>query len=412
MSIVSSWRSDHGTRLRHNRPFWLLWVASTAGYLAGWIIKFALPLVAAHLTRSPLLVSGVTTCAMAPWLILGLPIGALVDRLDRRRTLLFATSLRIAAAGLLALVLVAGRADLPVLYGVAFLLGVTDTLAETAATAILPMLVAHAHLERANAHLIGIQQVVEAVSLPLGGALATLGLAAAVGGGGACYGIALVALLLVRGAFRPPARATQHVVADIIEGVRFLWNHRALRTIGIMAGVINACWTAWLAVLVLYAVAPGPLRLNAWQYGLVLTGSGIGGVVGVALTGPVQRALGRRWAIGLNIGANTLMFAAPGLTANVWVIAVAVFIGGVGGPLWTIAATSLQQRVVPVTLQGRVSAAYRFLGLGAEAIGPVAGGVIAQACGVQAVFVLSALLTALMLLPFLRVVTEGMMDTT
>jgi len=201
-------------------------------------------------------------------------------------------------------------------------------------------------------------------------------------------------------------------VADIIEGVRFLWNHRALRTIGIMAGVINACWTAWLAVLVLYAVAPGPLRLNAWQYGLVLTGSGIGGVVGVALTGPVQRALGRRWAIGLNIGANTLMFAAPGLTANVWVIAVAVFIGGVGGPLWTIAATSLQQRVVPVTLQGRVSAAYRFLGLGAEAIGPVAGGVIAQACGVQAVFVLSALLTALMLLPFLRVVTEGVMDTT
>lgn len=409
MSILDVQCGDRRTRLRHNHLFRLLWAASTAGYLAGWVVKFALPLVATHVTRSPLLVSSVTTFVMAPWLVLGLPVGALVDRLDRRRTLLLAMALRGATAGLLALAVVAGVASMPLLYGTAFLLGIADTLAETAATAILPMLVPHTHLERANTHLIGVQQVIEAVSLPLGGALAAAGLAFALGAGGACYGIGLIALLFLRGAFRPLVRTRQHLVTDVLEGVRFLWNHQALRTLGIMAGVINACWTAWLAVLVLYAVAPGPLRLTAFQYGVLLTASGIGGVVGAALTDLVQRTLGRRWAIGLNICTNTIMFLAPGLTANAWAIAVAIFIGGVGGPMWTIAATALQQRVVPLALQGRVSAAYRLLGLGAEAIGPMVGGIIAQVLGIQAVFMSAALLTALMLLPFLRIVSEEVM---
>jgi hypothetical protein len=180
-----------------------------------------------------------------------------------------------------------GALSLPLLYGAALLLGVADTLAETAPEALLPLLVAPAHLERANTHLAGAQQVIEAVSLPLGGALATAGLALAIGAGGLCYGVALAALVLLRGA-APGADTAERgrIVADVVAGVRVLWRHAALRWIGLMAGVINACWSAWLAVLVLYAVAPGPLRLSAAQYGLLLAGSGIGGLVGAAVLAP------------------------------------------------------------------------------------------------------------------------------
>lgn len=180
---------------------------------------------------------------------------------------------------------------------------------------------------------------------------------------------------------------------EIAEGVRYLWHDSLLRSIRLMAAVINACWTAWLSVLVLYAVSPGPMRLSSVQYGVLFTASGVGGLVGTLLVLPVQRWLGRRWAIGLNILGNATMFLMPALTTNIAVVGGAIFLGGMASPLWTIAAAALQQRVVPEALQGRVGAAYRFLGLGAEALGPIAGGVLAQAFGIPIVFWTSAVLT-------------------
>jgi MFS family permease len=161
--------------------------------------------------------------------------------------------------------------------------------------------------------------------------------------------------------------------------------------------------------LVLYTLAPGPMRLTTFQYGLLLTGSGVGGIIGTALVGPVQRWLGRRWLIGLNILGNGLLFLAPALSANAWLVGAAIVIGGMGGPMWGIEAVSFQQRMVPEALQGRVTASYQCLGLGAEAIGPLVGGFIGQYVGLQAVFLGSALLTFLMFAPFFRVVTAQAM---
>ena len=59
-----------------------------------------------------------------------------------------------------------------------------------------------------------------------------------------------------------------------------------------MAAVINACWSAWGALLVLYAIAPGPLGLTPFTFGVVLTANGAGGAIGALLAGRVQRWLG------------------------------------------------------------------------------------------------------------------------
>ncbi len=128
----------------------------------------------------------------------------------------------------------------------------------------------------------------------------------------------------------------------------------------------------------------------------------LGGIAGTLLGGPVERWLGRRWLIGLNILGNALMFAAPLLTANAWLMGIAIFFGGIGGPMWGVAALSLQQRAVPAHLQGRVFAAYRFISLGAEALGPAVGGLMAQAAGIRVVFLTSLLITTLMLWPFFQ----------
>ena len=104
------------------------------------------------------------------------------------------------------------------------------------------------------------------------------------------------------------------------------------------------------------------------------------------------------------------MFAALAFTANAWIIGAAAILGGMTGPLWTIAAASLLGRAVPTALQGRANAAYRFLGNGLAAAGPLLGGLIAQTCGLQMAFTACASLTILMLIPFFRVITEKAMS--
>ena len=406
MSLVDQTVSRQIGSLWRQRAFLLLWTASSTSYFASWILKLALPLVAIRLTTSPLLVAGVTFAFTIPWLFFGLPAGALADRFDRRHVLLGAAALRLGVFVLLGGAALFGLVSLPALYAAALLLGVSEMLTETATTAFTPMLVAHNQLEQANTGLLGVQQGIEVVALPISGAITAIGLALAVGLSGAGYVAALLALLLLRGSFRAPRRAPRHLGVELLEGIRFLWRQTALRAIGIMAAVINACWGAWAGVFVLYAVAPGPMRLSAFQYGLLLSASGLGGIAGTLLVRPVQGGLGRRWLIGLNIVGNALMFAAPLLITNAWLMGAAILIGGIGGPMWSIAATSFQQRVVPEALRGRVFAAYRFISWGAEALGSLIGGVIAQYTGIQMVFLGSALLTALMFLPFFRSVTE------
>lgn len=390
--------------------FAYVWTAASVGALASWVIKLALPLIALQLTRSPVLISGVTFALLAPWLAFGLQAGVLIDRVDRRVILLGVNAARLITLLALAVALALGHANLIALYVTAAIIGLTETCSDPAITAITPMVVAPDHLDRVNTRLILAEQIIEVVGAPIGGLVATVGLALAVGLGGACYVVAFGALVLLRGMFRPPKQtARRHPLADALAGIGFLWRQPTLRALGIMAGVINACYTAWLAMLPLYVVAPGPLEMNAAQYGVLLTVGGVGGLVGAALTTRIHGWLGRRWAIGLNILGNTLVFLAPILSRSPWLVGAAIAIGSAGGPMWTITALSLQQRIVPPELQGRVTAAYRFLSFGGEALGPVMAGGIALAFGVPAVFLVGGLLTLAMFAPFLLFITERAM---
>ena len=116
-----------------------------------------------------------------------------------------------------------------------------------------------------------------------------------------------------------------------------------------------------------------------------------------------------RSAIGLNILGNGLMFLMPGLTHNLWLIGLAMYIGGMLGPMWTIAVATLQGHSVPARLQGRVNASYRLLSIGISAIGPLLAGLLAQLFGLSAAFVCLGILTWLQLIPFFWIVTERAM---
>jgi MFS family permease len=395
--------------MQGQRNFLALWLASSASYFAYWIMQQALVLFAHQLSPTPLVVASINTALTIPTFACGLLAGALVDHFDRRHLLLVNTGLRLLAFGLALLAALFGLVSLDILYLLALVLGLTQTLAEPAFFGLIPLVVPARALEKANSFIVGAQNMLELLALPLGSLLASIGTILTLSVGNGCAVAALYALFMLRGNFRPQHTPATHPLAEVFAGLRYLWREPALRALTLMAATINLCWQAYLTILVLYAVKPGPMDLSEPAYGLLLAGVSLGSFLGAILTLPTQRLLGRRWLIGLNIIGNVVMFGVPALSGNPWLVGASGLLGGIGGPMWTIAAHSLLGCKVPSPLLGRVSAAYSFLGNGIAASGPLLGGILAQTLGLQVTFALSAGLTLLMLIPFFLFITEKTM---
>jgi MFS family permease len=107
------------------------------------------------------------------------------------------------------------------------------------------------------------------------------------------------------------------LAAEIGAGLRYLWSNTLLRVLALIVAVMNLGWSAWLAVLVLHAVEPGPMGLSTVEYGLLLTGLGVGGLAGTVLAGPILNRIGRRWAILTDILGTVMLVGAPAVTTNV-----------------------------------------------------------------------------------------------
>ncbi len=390
------------------RPFWTVLSASALANLADGVFWVALPLLAIGLTDSPALVAGVTVASRLPWLVFSLIAGALADRLDRRRTMVLADLGRVALLGGLAAAVVTDVATIWLLYVVAFLLGVLETLFDTAAQSMLPNVVSDKNrLTTANSRLWGVELTMnQFVGPPVGGLLAATALAVAFGASAAAYLAAGLLLITLSGTFRaervgPPTRILQ----DIAEGMRYQFGHSLLRAMAIVVGMLNLAAGAVWAVLVLYAVAPGPMGLDAVGFGLLLTSTAVGTVAGTFLAGLFERRLGKPNLLAVCIVALALEHLVLALSANPFVVGSVLAIGGLFLGAFNPVFVSLRMRIVPGQLLGRVVASFRLLGMGTLPVGALLGGLIAEAFGLQAVFFVAAAIT-IALLPARLVITD------
>jgi MFS family permease len=177
-----------------------------------------------------------------------------------------------------------------------------------------------------------------------------------------------------------------------------------------MVGVLSFAGSAMWAIFVLFAAGPSStMGLSEPAYGLLLTTAAAGGLLGALLADRVQRGLGRARSLILTILGCALMVGAPALTANPYLLGIAFFLGGIGVSIWNVITVSLRQLVTPGHLLGRVNSAYRLVAWGTMPLGAVAGGLLAQLVGLQAVFVVMAAVS-LSMLAGMTIVTNTRMD--
>lgn len=377
------------TTQRLGSRYWKLWTSSALSNLADGAMKVALPLVAIRYTDSPALIAGLTFSFTLPWLVFALLAGALADRFDRRRLMLLANTARATFLACLTVATVAGAGSIWLLYVAAVCIGVSETVYDTSSQSILPQLVDRPLLSRANGRLYAAELTAnEFIGPPLGGFLVAAGIGFAFGAPVLLWVAAIGVLLLVRGRFTTDHPRTTTIRADIVEGLRFLRSNTLLRTLAVMVGGFNFASSAVFTVLVLYAVGPSSaMKLTDPGYGLLLTASALGSVLGTFLAEPAERLLGRSRAISLTVAGSLLTVATPAFTTNPFIIGAGFFIGGVTVSIWNVVTVSLRQRVTPQRLLGRVNSAYRLLGWGTMPVGAAAGGLIAQFFGIPAVFI-------------------------
>ena len=165
--------------------YWKLWTSSGLSNLADGVFKIALPLLAIQVTQSPTLIAGLSVAATLPWLLFALTAGALADRLDRRKLMLWANVSRAMLPALLAAVVLLDLGSIWALYVVALMVGVAETLYDTSAQSILPQMVHRDQLSRANGRLYAVELTAnQFVGPPLGGLLVAIGVVAGLGRAG------------------------------------------------------------------------------------------------------------------------------------------------------------------------------------------------------------------------------------
>ncbi len=410
MALAPRRRRTVGTPL--GGPFRRLWTASTVSNLADGVLKVALPLVAVRYTDSPALVAGLTFALTLPWLLFALPAGALADRLDRRHAMIGANVARaLLVVALAAVALVPDAGSIAVLYVVAFGVGVTETLYDTAAQSILPQVVPRTALPRANGRLYAAELTAnQFVGPPLGGLLVAAGAAVAFGLPGALWALAVGLLVGLPGSYRPERTTRTTLRADIAEGLRFLWHDRILRTLALMVGGINFASNAAFAIFVLYAVGPdSPLGLSEPAYGVLLTTTAVGAFAGSFVAERVVALLGRARSLALTVLSTVALVGVPAVTTDAWVIGAVYAVGGAGIAVWNVVTVSLRQRITPDALLGRLNSCYRLLAWGTMPLGAAAGGLLGELFGLRSVFVVMAAVSAATLLGML-VVDDRAMD--
>jgi MFS family permease len=402
---------DRSAILKSMTVFWRLWTASSLSNLADGVLQVALPLVAVRLTDSPTQIAGLTLALTLPWLLFALPAGALADRVDRRRAMLAANTARGLVLAALAGIMLAGAASIWLLYAVAFAIGTAETVYDTSAQSILPLVVPRARLSAANGRLYAAELTAnQFVGPPLGGLLVAAGAAVAFGASAGLWVAALAALLLMPGRYRVTRERRTTLRADVAEGLRYLWRHHLVRRLALIVGVGNFASNLTFAVLVLYAVGPrSAMRLTDGQYGLLLAALAVGSMAGALVAEALERRFGRARCLVLSLGVCALSTGGPALTANPWLLGAVYVVSGAGRAVWNVIAVSLRQRLTPDHLLGRLNSAFRLIAWGTIPAGAATGGVLATYLGLRPVFAIAGVL-ALSLVLAARRLTDATMD--
>jgi len=375
--------------LRRHGDFTKLWTGFTIAVVGSQITVLALPLTAVLVLGAGATETGLLVAAsMAPSVVLGLFVGAWVDRLPRRPIMIASDIGSALVIGSVPAAAAFGALTLGQLYAVAFLAGAFRISTDLARSALVPSLVGRAQLVAANSRLQASSAVAQVAGPSLGGVLVqllTAPIAMLFDALAFLLSAAVLLTLRLREEVQPRDRG-RNIWREIVEGVRWMRAHEIVFRCVVAIALANIEWFAVQAIVVVYATRE--LGLSPVLLGLSIAAIGPFSLIGAGIAG----SLTARFGLGpVMIGALffealsrlLLPFAAGTPVQAAIVLGTSQALLGLTVPLWTVSSVSLTQSVTPERLLGRVNAASRFISFGVAPPAAFLAGVLADTIGMR-----------------------------
>jgi len=370
--------SQAPTPLFRNRNYNLLWSSQVLSELGAQISVFAVPLLVLALTGSAVQAGAAGAVSAVTRLVVLVPAGALTDRWDRRRIMLWCELARLPAVVALAVALLHDSAGFGLVLLVAVADGAAAALFAPAEEAVLPQVVPKSQLPTAVAVTAARSYVATLAGPGIGGVLFSAHRALPFLANALTYGLSGLLILCTRiKAHRPPP-GRRSLVHEVGEGVRWIARNPVIRASLLVAVMASICFNALYLIVLAAADRAG---VPTGQIGLIGVLTGAGGLAGALLAPRFQRLVTPRTAI------LVLAWASAALTPLLTVKADALLFGAVLGTVSFLAPTvqtavvTYQMASTPDRLRGRVSAALGLTGGVAGAAGPLLGGVLVDTIG-------------------------------
>jgi MFS family permease len=381
--------------LFRHRDFRLLWIGETANQAGDSLANVLVPLLAVTVLRASTFdVAALTAAAYLPWIVIGLPAGAWVDRWPLRRLMI---TCDVVSALLFASLPVAAWFGILAYWQLAIvvlLAGVADVFFATAYQVYLPSIIQAGDLMEGNVKLQGSASASLIGGRGLAGAAAqALGAAAAMLLNVASFLVSAACLLRIpargdgRGASEENGRREDKgkatMLAEVAEGVRFVETDPYLRPLTAFAIAGNLTYTGYSSLAVLFLVRVA--GFSSPEVGVLLAVAGIGGVVGSLVTRRLTQRLGTARVLMLAAAADTaalcIPLALPGYRV-IWYVA-GVMIANAAMLAGNVIVAAFRQQYCPPRMLGRAVAGMRFLAFGAIPVGALLAGTLGTAFGVR-----------------------------
>ena len=361
-----------------------LFSASAISNLADGLLAVAAPLLAITLTKNPVLISMLSALVILPWLLFAIPIGLIVDRVDKRLLITFTNSLRFVIAGLLALAIATDFVTIYWLFVAAFLIGISEVASDTASQSLIPVILEKKHFERANSRLNIAETVIQNfIGGPLSGFLYATAVVLPFVLNSAGFLIAAIFVFLIpahlitesRDESKEPAEK-KSFIGDIKFGLKYLWNDPDLRGLVTITTSLGFFYSLSMSTMILFITEV--LGLQAKFFGVLMAGAGSGAIIGALLAPRISKKFGRGKVLALAIFMSSVTVLFQAFSPNYWVFGVVGFVSSFFITNWNILLMSCYQVLIPKELYGRIHGARRTFVWGMMPLGAFLGGVIAQ----------------------------------
>ena len=360
-----------------------LWASSLVSNLADGVLMAAAPLLAITLTDSTVLISAIGAMVMLPWLLFAMPIGVMVDRVDRRFILAGSNAIRSAVIGAVALGIATDHITIYWLIFSGFIIGVCEVATDTTAQSLIPQILDEEHYEKGNSRLQISETVIQGfIGSPLSGFLYAIAIWLPFFINSIGYAVATLFALLIPIQYLQdvrtdsPNETKSSYLEDIKFGIRYLYNQKVLRRLVLTTATIGVCYSAGTATMVLFIIKE--LELSPQYFGVVISIQGAGALLGAIVAPQASKKFGRSIIMTLGITSSTVVLLLQGFATNIYIFVALATFGGFAISQWNILLMATYQRIIPNELYGRIHGTRRTLVWGMLPIGSLIGGVLAH----------------------------------